>query len=229
MAIYPRWISKGTSPNNYAASTSNQRVSGGGHNYLVAGLINGKYIFENVIMKTIIVGLGNPILGDDGVGWKVAEEVRKQLPSFPSPLSEEEGRRDEGNVDVVCLSLGGLGLMEHLIGYQRAILVDSFAMGENDQPGSILILNLHDIPNYSAYHTTSAHDTSLQNAIELGRVMGAQLPEEVEVVGIATGRIHEFSEELSSPVADAVPFAARIVLDLLAQTPKRKDEVQLQQ
>ncbi|NOH01539.1 MAG: hydrogenase maturation protease [Chloroflexi bacterium] len=185
-------------------------------------------------MKTLIVGLGNPILGDDGVGWKVVEEVKKQLPPPPSPLPEGqtsdgvEGRKGEGDVDIICLSLGGLGLMEHLIGYQRAILVDSFAMGENDQPGSILILNLNDIPNYSAYHTTSAHDTSLQNAIELGRAMGAQLPDEVEVVGIATGRIHDFSEELSPPVADAVPFAARIVLDLLAQAPKRKDEVQMQ-
>ncbi|HMZ07522.1 MAG TPA: hydrogenase maturation protease, partial [Anaerolineales bacterium] len=65
-------------------------------------------------MKTLIVGLGNPILGDDGVGWKVVEEIKKQTPS------------SQGDVDVICLSLGGLALMEHLIGYQRAILVDSF-------------------------------------------------------------------------------------------------------
>lgn len=169
---------------------------------------------EDVIMKTIIIGLGNPILGDDGVGWKVAEEVGKQLPANEA-------------VDIICLSLGGLGLMEHLIGYQRAILVDSFAVGENDQPGSILILNLSDLPNYSAFHTTSAHDTSLQKAIELGQIMGAQLPEEVEVVGIATKRIHEFSEELSPPIAETVPFAARIILDLLAQTQKNKDEHQI--
>lgn len=166
-------------------------------------------------MKTLIVGLGNPILGDDGVGWKVAEDVKKQLaPDAP--------------VDVICLSLGGLGLMEHLIGYQRAILVDSFALGGNDQPGSILILKLNDLPNYSAFHTSSTHDTSLQTAIELGRSMGAKLPEEVEVVGIATERIHDFSEQLSPPIADAVPFAARIVLDLLAQ-PNHKNEYQMQE
>lgn len=170
-------------------------------------------------MKTLVVGLGNPILGDDGVGWKVVEEIKKQLPSS----------QGEGDVDVICLSLGGLGLMEHLIGYQRAILVDSFVMGENDQPGSILILNLNDIPNYSAYHTTSTHDTSLQNAIEMGRALGAQLPEEVEVVGIATERIHDFSDQLSPLVADAVQFAARVVLDLLTQVPKHRDEFQLQE
>ncbi|MDP1714586.1 MAG: hydrogenase maturation protease [Anaerolineales bacterium] len=160
-------------------------------------------------MKTLVIGLGNPILGDDGVGWRVAEEVKRQL---PSPF---QGDGQGTGVDVDCLSLGGISLMEHLIGYDHAILVDAFAL---DEPlGSILILKLSDLPNYSAFHTTSTHDTSLNNAIELGRCMGAHLPDEVEIVGIATRRIYDFSEELSAPVADAVPFAARVVLDLLKQ------------
>lgn len=158
-------------------------------------------------MKTLVIGLGNPILGDDGVGWKVAEEVKRQLPSD----GEGQGIR----ADVECLSLGGISLMEHLIGYQRAILVDAFAL---DEPlGSILILKLEDLPNYSAFHTTSAHDTSLQNAIELGKSMGADLPDDVTVVGIATKRVHDFGEELSPPVAEAMPLAVKFVLDLLGQ------------
>ncbi len=153
-------------------------------------------------MKTLVVGLGNPILGDDGVGWKVAEEVKNKLPA-------------DFRVDVECLSLGGISLMEHMIGYPRAILVDSFAL---DEPiGSILMLKLEDMPNYSAYHTTSAHDTSLQNAIAMGKALGAKLPEEVMVVGIATKRIHEFGMELSPPVAEAVPLAAKFVLELLEE------------
>ena len=153
-------------------------------------------------MKTLVVGLGNPILGDDGVGWRVAEEVRKLLPA-------------DSCVDVECLSLGGISLMEHLIGYPHAILVDSFAL---DEPiGSILILKLNDLPGYSAYHTTSPHDTSLQNAIAMGKSLGAKLPDEVMVVGIATKRIHEFSEELSPPVAEAVPLAAKFVLELIEE------------
>lgn len=166
-------------------------------------------------MKTLVLGLGNPILGDDGVGWKVAEGVKKRLSlaSPPDPLPAGDGSHV---VDVECLSLGGISLMEHLIGYQRTILVDAFAL---DEPiGSILILKLSDLPNYSAFHTTSAHDTSLQNAIKLGRSMGAQLPEDITVVGIATRRIYDFSEELSPPVAQALPQAVQIVLDLLKQT-----------
>jgi len=171
-------------------------------------------------MKTLIVGLGNPILGDDGVGWRVAEEVRKQLssPSPPSPLPVGEGcrRRGEGDIDVDFLSLGGISLMEHLIGYERAILIDAFSLDAPD--GSISVLKLNQLPNYSAFHVTSAHDTSLQNALELGKSMGAQLPDDITVVGIATKHIDEFGEELSPPVARVVPCVTNIVLDLLRET-----------
>jgi hydrogenase maturation protease len=152
-------------------------------------------------MKTLVVGLGNPILGDDGVGWKVAEEVKKKI--------------SIQDVDVDCFSMGGLSLMEHLIGYECAILIDAFALEE--PIGSILVLKLSDLPNYSAFHTTSTHDTSLQNAIELGRSMGAPLPGDVTVVGIVTKHVYEFSEELSQPVAEVVPQATRFVLDMLAR------------
>ncbi len=167
-------------------------------------------------MKTIVVGLGNPILGDDGVGWKVAEEVRKRLPSSPIPSSlekEERGKRVE--VDVEFLSLGGISLMEHLIGYERAILID--ALASDREPGSVIVAKLSEMPDYSTFHITSAHDTSLQNALKLGKAMGAKLPEEVVVVGIATNRVYDFSEELSPPVGIAVPGAVKIVLDLLGR------------
>ncbi len=150
--------------------------------------------------KTLVMGLGNPILGDDGVGWKVAMEVKQQL-----PISQD--------VVVDCLSLGGLSLMEHLIGYDRAILVDAFAL--DDPIGSILILKLQDLPHYSAFRTVTRHDIPLQNAIELGRAMGAKLPKDINVVGIATKHVHHFSKKLSMPVAKAVTQAAHIVLDLL--------------
>ena len=160
-------------------------------------------------MKILIVGLGNPILGDDGVGWKVAEEVCKNLP-------------EDMHVDVECLSLGGIGLMEHLIGYDHVIIVDAFSA---DAPvGSISVLKLSQLPNYSAYHITSAHDTSLQKAMQLGREMGAHLPDDVMVVGIVIEPIHEFSEELSPSVARVAPCVMNIVLDLIREISKEKEE-----
>ena len=162
------------------------------------------------VMKTIVVGLGNPILGDDGVGWKVASQVRQHLVSHPALHAPS----DQSYIDVEFLSLGGISLMENLLDCQRAILIDAVTTGQ--EPGSILISPLREMPDYAALHITSAHDTSLQMALKLGRALGANLPEEVIVVGIATRHVYDFSEELSAPVAAAVPRATQIVIDLLA-------------
>lgn len=153
-------------------------------------------------MKTLIVGLGNPMLGDDGVGWKVAEKICQQLPA-------------DGPVVVDRLSLGGTCLMEHLIGYNRAILIDAFT--SDDEIGSIHIMKLKDIPNYSAFHISSKHDISLWNAIEMGKSLGAFLPEDIVVIRIATQPIHKFTEKLSPCVLAAVPQAVNIALELLKQ------------
>ena len=161
------------------------------------------------LMKTIVIGLGNPILGDDGVGWKVAEEVKK-MTSPPTPLLLGEG----SDVDVEFLSLGGISLMEQLIGYDRVILIDAIA--SDQKPGSVMVQKLSEMPDYSTFHTTSAHDTSLQNALKLGKAMGAKLPDDILVVGIVTKHVFEFGEELSSAVVQAVPKAAEIVIALLA-------------
>ena len=151
-------------------------------------------------MKSLVVGLGNPILGDDGVGWKIAEEVKKHLtPDLP--------------VYIDFLSLGGISLMEHLIGYERAILID--AVTSDQEIGSVIVSNLNEMPDYSAFHITSAHDTSLQNALKLGKSMGVSLPKEIIVVGIATDHIYDFSEALSPAVARAIPKATEIVINLL--------------
>ena len=118
-----------------------------------------------------------------------------------------------GEYERFYATLGGLSLMEHLIGYERAILID--AMASDHAPGSVTTSNLTQIPDVSAFHTTSAHDTSLQNALELGKVMGAALPEQITVVGVATNHVYDFSEELSLPVAQAISTATQIVIDLL--------------
>jgi hydrogenase maturation protease len=160
-------------------------------------------------MKTIVIGLGNPILGDDGVGWRVVDEVKQKM------ISSSESFLKAGAVAVDSLSLGGISLMEHLIGYQRVILIDAFF--SEDKPGTIRVARLEEIQDCSGSHITSAHDTSLQNAMKLGRELGLDLPEDITVVSIHTTPVHDFREDLSPPVAQSVPKATQIVMDLLAQ------------
>lgn len=160
-------------------------------------------------LKILVVGLGNPILGDDGVGWRVAEAVADSLPA-------DNGRMQE--IEVECFALGGLSLMEHLVGYEKVIIIDSIQTRDG-QPGQIYRLTLDDLPDFSTGHTTAAHDTSLQTAMRLGRTMGVELPEDVALVGIEAQHVYDFSEDLSPNVAAAVPEATRAVLELLQIDP----------
>ena len=161
-------------------------------------------------MKTLIIGLGNPILGDDGVGWVVAEQVRSALSNSQSKIPNPQ------SIEVDCASLGGLSLMERLTDAEHVILVDAIFTGV--QPvGTVSRFLLDDLPNLSAGHSASAHDTSLRNALQVGRDMQVPLPEDenVTVITIEAENVYDFSQQLSPAVAAAVPLALKEVLDLL--------------
>ena len=154
-------------------------------------------------MKTLIIGLGNPILGDDGVGWRVVEEIARKTVNQPE-------------VEVDCVSLGGLSLMERLTGYERVILVDSIFTGKKPL-GTVSRFSLKDVPDLTAGHSASAHDTSLRNALNVGRSMNISLPrdEDVLIVAIETEIIYDFSETLSPSIEAALPQAVMAVLQLI--------------
>jgi hydrogenase maturation protease len=158
-------------------------------------------------MKILILGLGNPLLGDDGVGWRVAEEVEHRLPKS-SEISEI-------SMEVDFSSGGGLPLMERLAGYDEAILIDAIDL-KRGPIGSVYQFDLDDLPNQFAGHIASTHETNLQTALRLGRSLGAALPDRVTVIAIESPHVYEFSEELSSIVAASIPQAIDQVLQQLS-------------
>ena len=171
-------------------------------------------------MKTIIIGLGNPILGDDGVGWVVAREVEARLPSPPSPLPLGEGRRGEGEIQVDCLAIGGISLMEHMIGYERVILIDALKTGRYPQ-GAVAVLRLDELAGLRHNHSTSAHDAALDTSLAMGRKAGADLPEDrnIAVVAIESQQVYDFAQDLTPEIAAAVPQAVERVMELLGVSP----------
>jgi hydrogenase maturation protease len=110
--------------------------------------------------------------------------------------------------------------MERLIGYERAILIDALAAGQNPA-GTVTCFPLEALPLRPAGHTRAVHDTTLQDALQVGRSLGAELPDRVEVVAIEACSLYTFSEELSPEVAAALPQAVAAVLDLLYARPDR--------
>lgn len=154
--------------------------------------------------RTLIIGLGNPILGDDGVGWRVAEAVQAALP--PSP-----------DIEVDCAAVGGLALMERLIGYDRAIVIDAVVAG--GPVGAVTCCDLSALPDRAAAHLAAPHDTTLPTAVRLGQQLGARLPRQITIVGVEARALYEFNETLTPEAQAAVPAAARRVLNLLEVPP----------
>jgi hydrogenase maturation protease len=152
-----------------------------------------------VRLKTLLIGLGNPLITDDSVGLRVVKRLAPLLADRP-------------DIDVVEDYWGGLRLMEHMIGYDRAIVVDAICSGA--APGTIHQLSTASMPTQKS---ASAHDVNLPTALAFGRRAGVPLPrdEQVQLVGIEAEDILTFGEECTPAVAEAIPRAAELVLKLL--------------
>ena len=151
-------------------------------------------------MKTLILGLGNPILRDDSIGLRVAQEVERLIPASP-------------DIEVGLDYWGGLRLMERMIGFDRAIVIDAICTGA--AAGTIHLLNADDIPTQ---RSASAHDVNLSTALKLGYQAGAHLPlmKDIQLIGVEAADVQTFDETLSPEVEAALPVAVAAVLSALS-------------
>jgi len=147
-------------------------------------------------MKTIVLGIGNLILGDDGVGVHVANEVKKHIHS--------------PNITVDEAITGGMNLLDLLLGYDKAVIIDA-VKSEDSEQGEVKRIKLSD---FTTMHSCNPHDVSLIEAIEMANKLGEdRIPEEIIVIGIMMKEIPcEFGEELSEKIAAAVPRAVEMTL-----------------
>jgi hydrogenase maturation protease len=154
-------------------------------------------------MKTLVLGLGNPLLRDDAVGLLVAERLKPML-------------ANQTDVEVDLDYWGGLRLMERMVGYQRAIVIDAIVSGA--EPGKIRVLAPGELPTQ---RSASAHDVNLLTALQLGREAGVDLPADdgITLIGIEAVETIEFGEELTPEVEAAIPEAIEIVLNMLDLSP----------
>jgi len=172
---------------------------------------------SSIRSPTLVIGLGNPILGDDGVGWRVAEGVRARIDALTATSRsgmDHSSPSPQPQVEIDFLAVGGLALMERLVGYRRAIIIDALTTGHLPA-GQVTCFPLSDLPERAIGHLASAHDTSLQNALRVAQAMGAEIPDEIIIIGIETDQVYDFSEEFTLPTCNAIPVAIDCVMELL--------------
>jgi len=142
-------------------------------------------------LTVLVLGMGNPILSDDGVGLHVARRLRE------TPLPDE--------VEVAESEVAGLRLLELVRGFTKVIIIDALKSGR--QPGEIIRVDSKDFRGGQRYG--SAHSIRLDTALELGHRLGYPMPDEVIVYAVEAVDVETFGEELSPPVAEA---AERVVV-----------------
>jgi hydrogenase maturation protease len=152
-------------------------------------------------MKGLVLGIGNPIIGDDGVGFRVIEA----LEADPPP----------GDVTLTASDVSGFAILDYIIDNDEVVIVDAIQT-VNGRPGDIYRLSLDDFR--VTKHTPSAHDMDLPTALELGRILNMKLPGKISIVAIEIPDAYEFSNDLTPPVQAAVPLAVQMVKEILAES-----------
>ena len=145
----------------------------------------------------MILGLGNPLLGDEGIGVRVVAEFKGL--GLPDGVTVIEGG---------TTGLGLIGLME---GYQRVIIVDAADMGQ--PPGRVVRFTPSEVQFKTAETPLSLHQIGLGEVLALAEALEVA-PAEVIIIGIQPGRI-EGVVGLSPEVEGAIPQIVRMVLDEL--------------
>jgi len=144
--------------------------------------------------KTAIVGLGNPSHGDDGVGPVVARHVCDLL-------------RGKVNVDLLEHAASAFGLVERLVGYQRAVIVDALT----DVQAEVGTVNQVEIQEPSSCSFLSFHTAGFHDILTLARMVGLEVPSTVVMYGIAIKEPETFSENLSAELTAKLPQIVRAV------------------
>jgi hydrogenase maturation protease len=133
-------------------------------------------------MKTIVVGLGNPLLQDDGIGPYLVERLKDE-----KVLCE---------VEYYLTAESGMYLVEKLVGYERALIIDSIKT-EAAHWGQVWLLTAED---FAVTVPGSAHGIDLFTAVRFMRNSGVNMPHQIGILAVGVQSNTLFSEHFSSAI-----------------------------
>jgi len=146
-------------------------------------------------MRIVVIGIGNPLMGDDGFGVEVVEKLKGKVPNFVELYKYE------------VLNFQVLNVIENS---DVAIIID--VIKSNGNPGDIYVVDFKEL-NRRYGRITSLHDLDIVKIIEVGRFV-YNLPEKIVIVGVEPERI-EFGIGLSEPVRKVIPKVIDLIINLI--------------
>ena len=144
-------------------------------------------------MKILVLGLGNPILSDDGIGFVLVDKLQKII--------------DNKNIIFEKISIAGMEILEMMFDFDKVILLDSIQLG--DEPGKIHRLTEDDI--HLTQHS-STHDLDFKTVLDLGKkYYPERMPKQLLIYGIEAKDVVTFSESLTPEVEEKIPEIIEII------------------
>jgi hydrogenase maturation protease len=144
-------------------------------------------------MKTLILGVGNPILTDDGVGIKIAHKLKERKPEL----------------EVIETSEAGIALLDFIAGYDKLIIIDSIRTGKG-KPGELYKLGLKALK--PAANLSSSHGMDIATAYEIGQGLGYSMPKRISLYAVEIEDNTTFGEECTGEVEERIPLITEQII-----------------
>jgi hydrogenase maturation protease len=133
----------------------------------------------------LILGIGNEILTDDGIGIKLTYDLKSKF--------------NKSSFDFKTASCGGLEIVEMMNGYKHVIIIDAIKTMYG-KPGIVYHFTLDHFRQ--SMHVSNFHDISFLTAMEFGRKSGLKLPQQVDILAVEIIEDLVFSNELSPEIKE---------------------------
>jgi hydrogenase maturation protease len=145
-----------------------------------------------------ILGCGNPLVGDDGIGVHIANKLMEMRSELPD------------NVEVIDAGVGGLELLNFMENAEQIIIVDAVKGAGNI--GSVHRFEIEDIKNAISGDALSIHDTSIADVLCIAQHV-QEMPKSVKIFAIEIEEAEEVSICLSEKVQASVDEVISMILD----------------
>ena len=149
-------------------------------------------------MRTLVLGVGNPLMSDDGVGQRLLAELAALQP----PLA---------GVDYVDAGTLSFLLLPRIEDCTALLVLDAARLG--DTPGEVREFSCASMDEFLKSTGCSVHEIGLRDLLDAARLTEA-LPTRRALVAVQPGRV-DWGETLSPSVAAAVPAATALARDIL--------------
>jgi hydrogenase maturation protease len=145
--------------------------------------------------KTLIIGIGNEILGDDGIGPRIVHDL--------SQIIHEKGFF----FNTACA--GGLEIIEHITGFDRVIFIDAIHTSDGT-PGEVYYFVPSDFRDTS--NLSNLHDISFHTALELAAKLNMNLTDDLHIIAIEIKEDTVFSDRLTESLNEKYPVILNEVI-----------------